>query len=105
MAAIQRARRGLGLRQAVVVANPLPPEEAMDPLLHDRVLIDALTRAEEQGVVPAKRTVRVRRNKGAKVRFRLAPAPRPPAIAPPTQAPTPPGTGGQPPPSSRPPAG
>jgi pseudouridylate synthase len=50
VAAIQRARRELGLRQAVVVANPLPPDEAMDPALHDRVLIDALTAAEEQGV-------------------------------------------------------
>jgi pseudouridine-5'-phosphate glycosidase len=50
VAAIQRARRELGLRQAVVVANPLPPDEAMDPALHDRVLIEALTSAEEQGV-------------------------------------------------------
>ena len=50
VAEIHRARRELGLRQAVVVANPLPPEEAMDPALHDRVLIDALTAAEEQGV-------------------------------------------------------
>jgi pseudouridylate synthase len=50
VAAIQRARRELGLRQAVVVANPLPPEDAMDPALHDRVLIDALTAAEEAGV-------------------------------------------------------
>ncbi len=50
VAAIQRARRELGLRQAVVVANPLPPDEAMDPALHDRVLIDALTAAEEGGV-------------------------------------------------------
>jgi pseudouridine-5'-phosphate glycosidase len=50
VAAIQRARRELGLRQAVVVANPLPEDEAMDPALHDRVLIEALTSAEEQGV-------------------------------------------------------
>jgi pseudouridine-5'-phosphate glycosidase len=50
VAAIQRARRELGLRQAVVVANPLPADEAMDPALHDRVLIEALTSAEEQGV-------------------------------------------------------
>ena len=50
VAAIHRARRELGLRQAVVVANPLPPDEAMDPALHDRVLIEALTAAEEQGV-------------------------------------------------------
>ncbi len=50
VAAIHLARRALGLRQAVVVANPLPPGEAMDPALHDRVLIEALTAAEEQGV-------------------------------------------------------
>jgi pseudouridine-5'-phosphate glycosidase len=50
VAEIQRARRELGLRQAVVVANPLPADEAMDPVLHDRVLIDALTAAEEQGI-------------------------------------------------------
>ena len=50
VAEIQRSRRELGLRQAVVVANPLPPDEAMDPALHDRVLIDALTAAEEQGI-------------------------------------------------------
>jgi pseudouridine-5'-phosphate glycosidase len=50
VAAIQRARRDLGLRQAVVVANPLPPDEAMDEALHDRVLTDALTAAEEEGV-------------------------------------------------------
>jgi pseudouridine-5'-phosphate glycosidase len=50
VAAIHEARRELGLRQALVVANPLPPEEAMDPALHDRVLIEALTAAEEQGV-------------------------------------------------------
>jgi pseudouridine-5'-phosphate glycosidase len=50
VAAIQRARRDLGLRQAVVVANPLPPDQAMDEALHDRVLTDALTAAEEEGV-------------------------------------------------------
>ena len=46
VAAVQRARRGLGLPQAVVVANPLPEAEQMDPALHDRVLADALAAAE-----------------------------------------------------------
>ena len=36
------ARRGAALgRGAVIVANPLPPDEQLDPALHDRVLADA----------------------------------------------------------------
>ena len=50
IAAIQASRRELGLPQAVVVANPLPPDEQMDPVLHDRVLFEALEAAETQGV-------------------------------------------------------
>jgi pseudouridine-5'-phosphate glycosidase len=50
VAAIQGARRGLGLPQAVVVANPLPESEQMDPALHDRVLADALASAEAEEV-------------------------------------------------------
>jgi pseudouridine-5'-phosphate glycosidase len=50
VAAIQRARRELGLRQAVVVANPLPPDEAMDPALHDRLLHDGLAAADAHRV-------------------------------------------------------
>ena len=50
VAAIQRARRGLDLPQAVIVANPLPEAEQMDPALHDRVLADALDAAEAGGV-------------------------------------------------------
>jgi pseudouridine-5'-phosphate glycosidase len=50
VAAIQRARRALGLPQAVVVANPLPAAEQMDPALHDRVLAEALAAAEAGGV-------------------------------------------------------
>jgi pseudouridine-5'-phosphate glycosidase len=50
VAAIQRARQGLGLPQAVVVANPLPESEQMDPALHDRVLADALAAAEAEEV-------------------------------------------------------
>jgi pseudouridylate synthase len=50
VAAIQRARRELGLPQAVVVANPLHKAEQMDPALHDRVLAEALAAAEAGGV-------------------------------------------------------
>ena len=50
VAAIQRARRGLGLPEAIVVANPLDEAEQMDPALHDRVLADALAAAEVGGV-------------------------------------------------------
>ena len=39
VAAVMRARDGVGLaRQAIVIANPLPPDEQLDPELHDRVL-------------------------------------------------------------------
>jgi pseudouridine-5'-phosphate glycosidase len=35
---------------AVVVANPLPADEQLDPALHDRFIADALTAASEAGV-------------------------------------------------------
>ncbi len=35
---------------AVVVANPLPPSDQVDPALHDRVLTDGLARAAAQGI-------------------------------------------------------
>jgi pseudouridylate synthase len=40
---------GLGDR-AIVVANPLPAEEQVDPQLHDQVLSDALAAAADEGV-------------------------------------------------------
>jgi pseudouridine-5'-phosphate glycosidase len=43
------ARRDLA-PGAVVVANPLPEEEQLDPTLHDRVIAGALAAAEEAGV-------------------------------------------------------
>jgi pseudouridylate synthase len=33
-----------------VVANPLPPEEQLDPALHDRVLAEGLIAAEAAGM-------------------------------------------------------
>ena len=51
VAGIARARAELGTDdRAVVVANPLPPEEQLDPALHDRVLGEGLIAAEAAGV-------------------------------------------------------
>jgi pseudouridine-5'-phosphate glycosidase len=51
VAAVMQAQAGLGLEQrAIVVANPLPQGEQVDPALHDRVLSDALAAAAAQGV-------------------------------------------------------
>lgn len=49
VADIQRARRALRLPQALVVANPLPPEQQMDPALHGRALDEALAAAAAAG--------------------------------------------------------
>lgn len=47
VAAVMTARRGLGTDdRGVVVANPLPPDEQLDPVLHDRLLHDGLAAAE-----------------------------------------------------------
>ncbi|TFV56900.1 pseudouridine-5'-phosphate glycosidase [Geodermatophilus sp. DF01-2] len=48
-AAVLAARRALA-PGAVVVAHPLPPDEQLDPVLHDRVIADALTAAGDAGV-------------------------------------------------------
>ncbi|MBA3264048.1 MAG: pseudouridine-5'-phosphate glycosidase [Thermoleophilaceae bacterium] len=51
VAAVLAARRELGSDgRAVVIANPLPVEEQLDPELHDRVLSAGLTSASEAGV-------------------------------------------------------
>jgi len=51
VAAVMRMQAELGLgRRAIVVANPLPAAEQVDPPLHDRVLADALAAAAAQGV-------------------------------------------------------
>ncbi len=49
-AAVLRARADVGAPGAVVVANPLPVDEQLDPELHARVLADALRAADEQGI-------------------------------------------------------
>jgi pseudouridine-5'-phosphate glycosidase len=48
-AAVFAARRELA-PGAVVVANPLPEDEQLDPGLHDRVIAGALAAAEQAGV-------------------------------------------------------
>jgi pseudouridine-5'-phosphate glycosidase len=50
IAAIMRAREEVGAPGGVLVANPLPPGEQLDPVLHDRVLEQALAAAAQQGV-------------------------------------------------------
>jgi pseudouridylate synthase len=49
VAAVMAARHDLGLDGALVVANPLPPAEQLDPGLHDRVLRDALAACAKAG--------------------------------------------------------
>jgi pseudouridine-5'-phosphate glycosidase len=51
IAGVLRVREGLGTEgSAVVVANPLPADEQLDPVLHDRVLAEGLVAAEAAGV-------------------------------------------------------
>jgi len=51
VAEIMVARRDLGLdAHALIVANPIPADEQLDPKLHDRVLADGLERLRTAGV-------------------------------------------------------
>ena len=50
VAAIVAARAELGLPQALLVANPVPVAEQLDPAEHDRVLARARASAERAGV-------------------------------------------------------
>ena len=51
VAAVLRARRELGLPPAaILVANPLPAGEQVDPSLHDRVLTEALAAASRSSI-------------------------------------------------------
>ncbi len=51
VAAVMAARSGLGTAdRGVVVANPLPTDEQLDPALHDRLLHDGLAAADAQQV-------------------------------------------------------
>ena len=50
VAAIMAARARVGHEAAIVVGNPLPEDEQLDPPLHDRVLADGLRAAAAEGV-------------------------------------------------------
>jgi pseudouridine-5'-phosphate glycosidase len=51
VARVMRMQAALGLGdRAIVVANPLPPDQQVDPGLHDRVLAGALAAAEAEGI-------------------------------------------------------
>ncbi|WP_127128783.1 pseudouridine-5'-phosphate glycosidase [Georgenia sp. SYP-B2076] len=47
---VMAAQDALELRRAVLVANPLPVDKQLDPALHDRVLAEALARADAQRI-------------------------------------------------------
>jgi pseudouridine-5'-phosphate glycosidase len=51
VARVLRAQADLGLSdRAIVVANPLPVDQQVDPELHDRVLAEALAAATAEGI-------------------------------------------------------
>jgi pseudouridine-5'-phosphate glycosidase len=50
VASIMRHQDALGIASAVLVANPVPEAEQLDPELHDRALAQALEAAEKKGV-------------------------------------------------------
>jgi pseudouridine-5'-phosphate glycosidase len=51
IAAAMRARQEQGVHHgALIVANPLPADEQLDPALHDRVLADGLAKLDSEGI-------------------------------------------------------
>jgi len=50
VAAAMRARDELGIRSALVVANPVPLDQQLDPVLHDSLIASALADAEARAV-------------------------------------------------------
>jgi pseudouridylate synthase len=50
VAAAVRAARAVEAPGAVVVANPLPPDQQLDPALHERVLREGLAAARAKGI-------------------------------------------------------
>jgi pseudouridine-5'-phosphate glycosidase len=51
VAAVLAARHEHGVHHgAILVANPLPVDEQLDPALHDRTLADGLAALEREGV-------------------------------------------------------
>ncbi|MFJ3660402.1 pseudouridine-5'-phosphate glycosidase [Streptomyces sp. NPDC090119] len=78
VAEVMRAQDALGtLESALIVANPVPPEQQLDPGLHARVLAGALRACEEEGVTgqavtPFLLDHLVRHTDGASLRANLA---------------------------------
>ncbi|GLP68434.1 pseudouridine-5'-phosphate glycosidase [Streptomyces sp. TUS-ST3] len=78
VAEVMRAREALGAPgSALIVANPVPEEEQLDPGLHARVLAEALEACEEagvtgQGVTPFLLDYLVRHTDGASLSANLA---------------------------------
>jgi pseudouridine-5'-phosphate glycosidase len=56
VAAIMKARDGLNQTGGIVVANPIPLDQQLDPTEHDRVLSEALALAAAAGVTGKKVT-------------------------------------------------
>ena len=51
VAAMLRAQREQGVhRGALIVANPLPPDEQLDPALHDQVLLSGLSKLDTEQI-------------------------------------------------------
>ncbi len=50
VAAVMASRDALGQQAAILVANPLPESEQLDPAVHDRALTEALRMADERGL-------------------------------------------------------
>jgi pseudouridine-5'-phosphate glycosidase len=50
VAGVMAAKDRLGRRSALVVANPLPADEQLDPQVHDAALAEALAAASREGV-------------------------------------------------------
>ncbi|MFD4633423.1 pseudouridine-5'-phosphate glycosidase [Streptomyces sp. NPDC058284] len=77
-AEVMRAQDGLGgPGSALVVANPVPRDEQLDPALHARVLAEALDECEERGITgqaitPFLLEQLVRRTRGASLEANLA---------------------------------
>lgn len=78
VASVLRAQDELGgADAALIVANPVPMEEQLDPRLHTRVLDEALRACDEQGVTgqavtPFLLDFLVRRTEGASLQANLA---------------------------------
>jgi pseudouridylate synthase len=50
VAAAMRAADALGVTSALLVANPIDPEQQLDPAEHERVLAEGLTHARAEGI-------------------------------------------------------